>query len=282
MRKSVVFALVLATMFFLGTSNAGAGNGPVFFDLCVCESGCYEGFPAAMFGARVVNDSGLTIDVFDVEVGFDSTDVPLAPTASSTIPPGGDAFFNSDIIYPLTPGSLNIACSDQYVDQDGNVFSISVLTGTCDIPTCEIQVPVDIRPQSCPNPLSNKSKGVLPVAILGTDDFNPTTVDPATVALGRADGVGGTVSPLLGPPGPQPYIEDVGTPFNGAFSEDCYDCTEEEGDGILDLTLKFSIQDFLAVADGFGDGDCVPLQLTGATYDGTPFSGSDNVLMRVK
>ncbi len=28
---------------------------------------------------------------------------------------------------------------------------------------------VDIKPQSCPNPLNVKTKGVLPVAILGTD-----------------------------------------------------------------------------------------------------------------
>ena len=33
-------------------------------------------------------------------------------------------------------------------------------------------VPIDIKPQSCPNPLNVNSKGVLPVAILGTDTFD--------------------------------------------------------------------------------------------------------------
>ena len=43
--------------------------------------------------------------------------------------------------------------------------------------------PIDIKPQSCPNPLNVKKKGVLPVAILGTADFDVNEVDPATVEL---------------------------------------------------------------------------------------------------
>jgi len=38
--------------------------------------------------------------------------------------------------------------------------------------TPTIEVPVDIKPTSCPNPLNVKSRGVLPVAILGTADFD--------------------------------------------------------------------------------------------------------------
>ena len=46
-----------------------------------------------------------------------------------------------------------------------------------------LQVSFDIRPQSCPNPINTDLKGVLPVAILGTDDFDVTQIDPATVRL---------------------------------------------------------------------------------------------------
>ena len=47
----------------------------------------------------------------------------------------------------------------------------------------EIEVPMDIKPTSCPNPLNKKDKGVLPVAILGTEDYDVTMVDPSSVQL---------------------------------------------------------------------------------------------------
>jgi len=36
----------------------------------------------------------------------------------------------------------------------------------------------DIKPGSCPNPINRNKKGVLPVAICGTEDFDVTTIDP--------------------------------------------------------------------------------------------------------
>jgi hypothetical protein len=46
-----------------------------------------------------------------------------------------------------------------------------------------VAVPVDIKPTSCSNPLSTASRGLLPIAILGTAEFDVLRVDPATVAL---------------------------------------------------------------------------------------------------
>ena len=40
---------------------------------------------------------------------------------------------------------------------------------------------VDIKPGSLTNPFNVKSKGVLPIAILTTEDFDATTIDPVTV-----------------------------------------------------------------------------------------------------
>ena len=51
------------------------------------------------------------------------------------------------------------------------------------LPTPIIAVAVDIKPGSCPNPLNVKSKGVLPVAVLGTEEFDATQMDPASVRL---------------------------------------------------------------------------------------------------
>ena len=135
-------------------------------------------------------------------------------------------------------------------------------------PPAEIEVPVDIKPQSCPNPLNVESKSVLPVAILGTEEFDVTTVDPALVLL---EGV----APLRW------AMEDVATPFEPfTGKEACDDCTTEGADGYLDLTFKFDKQ---AIVDALGeveDGECVVLHLTGNLKDesgGTAIVGEDVV-----
>ena len=129
-------------------------------------------------------------------------------------------------------------------------------------------VDVDIKPTSCPNPLNVKSKGVLPVAILGTADFDITTIDPATILL---EGV----APLRWD------WEDVATPFNGD-KDDCYDCTREGPDGVLDLTLKFDRQEIVAALGDVEDGDCMVLFLEGEQLDGTPIVGQDVVVILKK
>ncbi|UCB52150.1 MAG: hypothetical protein JSV10_09215, partial [Candidatus Zixiibacteriota bacterium] len=106
----------------------------------------------------------------------------------------------------------------------------------------EIVVPVhlDIKPRSCPNPFNAQPKGMLPVAILGTEDFDATSVDPATVML---EGV----SPLRW------HYEDVATPFDPG--EDSCDCTTEGPDGHMDLTLKFGHRGVLAALEPVFDGE---------------------------
>ncbi len=128
-------------------------------------------------------------------------------------------------------------------------------------------VAVDIKPQSCPNPLNVKDKGVLPVAILGTEDFDVTEIDPESI---RLEGV----APLRW------ALEDVATPFepvNGI--EDCMtDCHELGPDGLMDLTLKFDAQEIIT-ALGAEDGDCLSLQLTGYLTDGTYIHGEDLIII---
>ena len=134
-----------------------------------------------------------------------------------------------------------------------------------------LEVPVDIKPQSCPNPLNVKSQGVLPVAILGTADFDVTQVDIASVRLEGIDPI-------------RSSFEDVATPFEPFTSkEDCsLDCTEEGPDGHMDLTLKFYTQEVVEVLGEVSDGDCLVLKLTGVQYDGTPIEGEDVVVILKK
>jgi len=53
-------------------------------------------------------------------------------------------------------------------------------------PTAKIYV--DIKPGSCPNSVNINSKGVIPVAILGTPSFNVRDMDPKTIFIWR-DGI---------------------------------------------------------------------------------------------
>jgi hypothetical protein len=52
-----------------------------------------------------------------------------------------------------------------------------------EITIAEAAVAVDVRPRGCPNPINRKARGVLPVAILGTADFDVSEIDPTTVRL---------------------------------------------------------------------------------------------------
>ncbi len=116
----------------------------------------------------------------------------------------------------------------------------------------EITVKMDIKPGSCPNPLNLKSKGVLPVAILGSKDFNVKDIDPATIMLSR-EGIPGGVAPI------RYNYADVATPFEGELC----DCNRLYGDGYKDLTLKFKktevISELLLAEVA---GETVPLTIT--------------------
>jgi hypothetical protein len=50
-------------------------------------------------------------------------------------------------------------------------------------PLTSVAVPIDIKPGSFPNSINPQSKGVIPVAILTTDTFDATTVDPCVSLL---------------------------------------------------------------------------------------------------
>jgi hypothetical protein len=128
-----------------------------------------------------------------------------------------------------------------------------------------ITVDLDIKPTSCPNPLNTKSNGVLPVAILGTEDFDVYDVDPATVTLAG-------VAPLRW------AYEDVATPFEGELC----DCHELGPDGYMDMTLKFDTQEIVAALGAVTDGEYRPLTLEGEIFDGALLRGEDCVWIKHK
>ncbi|MEE9593535.1 MAG: hypothetical protein V3W28_08140 [Thermoplasmata archaeon] len=137
-----------------------------------------------------------------------------------------------------------------------------------------LEVPVDVKPGSCRNPLNGKSQGMLPVAILGTEDFDVSQIDLTTVELYTDLGY---VVPLRW------SLEDVATPFQPFVGKvDAFDCTTDGPDGFLDLTLKFSTQEIVDVLGEVSDGDVLVLALHGALLDGTTFEGEDVVVILKK
>jgi hypothetical protein len=185
----------------------------------------------------------------------------------------------ADVIVPQQQAGGSWPDSAAFVWPDGTEYVVDSLLSTLwalltleRVAPPEI-VPVDIMPTSCRNPLNVKSKGVLPVAILGTEDFDVTQIDPASV---RLEGV----APMRW------ALEDVATPYEPYIGkEDCFDCTTEGPDGYLDLTLKFGMQEVVAALGDVNDGDCLVLTLTGnlmEEYGGIAIVGEDVVTILKK
>lgn len=138
------------------------------------------------------------------------------------------------------------------------------------VPLIEVEVSVDIKPGSWPNPINLGSKGVISVAICGTDEFDVLTVDPASIRLTIED-LEGEVAPLRW------SYEDVATPYTG----------EEggghalTGDGFIDLVLKFDTQELVnTLILTYHIGETIPLIIKGNLKEengGAPLKGQDFV-----
>jgi hypothetical protein len=149
----------------------------------------------------------------------------------------------------------------------------ALLTLEKSVPKLEIQASIDIKPGSCPNPFNLKDKGVLPVAVVGTDEFDVTQIDPVTIRLFWMD-PDQSVAPLRW------SLEDVATPYEPFVGKplDAYACHTLGADGMLDLSLKFDSPAVAALLAGVNDGDVIKLVLTGnllEEFGGTPFIGED-------
>lgn len=106
---------------------------------------------------------------------------------------------------------------------------------------------IDIKPDDFPNSINLRSRGVVPVAILSSDTFAATTVDPSTVLLAGA--------PVK--------VRAKGRPIAALKDVD--------GDGLLDLIVHIQTEDLLLARTD------TEATLTGETFGGLSFSGLDSV-----
>jgi hypothetical protein len=179
---------------------------------------------------------------------------------SATVYPasGTDAGRRVELPGEINPGTLNdvVTLSGSTLEVHLCVHSewsdqIRVLTpGTGIIP-----VEIDIKPGSDPNSFNINGKGVVPVAILGSADFDVSDVDVTSLEFA------GLAVRVKGNGSPQCSIEDV----SGA------NMPYGEPDGYEDLVCQF-VDD----AEGWTPGDAVAT-LTGNLFDGTAFEGTDSI-----
>jgi hypothetical protein len=125
--------------------------------------------------------------------------------------------------------------------------------------SCELEVDIDIKPGSYPNCFNMNGNGVIPVAILGSADFDVTQIDVSNLKFGGLD------VRVKGNDKPQCSVEDV----SGDFSS-----PEGAPDGYDDLVCQFVDDPTTWSPD---DGTAT---LTGYLCDGTPIVGSDEICLR--
>jgi hypothetical protein len=232
----------------------------------------------SLAAASLPSDSGWRAICF----GVDAASLTGGNDAEATLA----AVSKLRIVHAPTPGGVEPIAGALGVD---DITAVSADDPLCDV---KLLVGIDIKPGSCPNSFNRNSRGVLPVAVVGTQELDATRIDPSSVEICSLDGSGRVrkgcdqsnpdedccIGPNEGPPGPHTVVEDVATPFAGELC----DCHELEGDGIPDLSLKFKTQDLIP-ALGLGElgaGELPELLVRGRLlepFGGTPFEGSDCV-----
>ncbi len=120
-----------------------------------------------------------------------------------------------------------------------------------------VGVQIDIKPGADATPVGLKGKGMLPVAILGSADFDATAIDPSTLTLG--DGVGPDTPAATKP--------------NGTYHASIEDVND---DGEPDLVVRFRTHEL--VANGDLTDATTSLVLRGGLEDAcTGFQGEEAV-----
>ena len=155
-----------------------------------------------------------------------ASDPNLVAIAAATYG-NGRVVFETGNSHPwsLRPGS------DAYLQQ---------LIGWAATPATERVVSIDIKPGDDVNSINLRSKGVVPVAVLTTPEFDAVTLDPSTVLFAEAAPV-------------RWRVEDV-------------DC-----DGDADMLFHFRTQSLNLTRES------TEASLVGSTYDGQSIRGTDSV-----
>ncbi|MHC4477295.1 MAG: hypothetical protein ACYTEL_16735 [Planctomycetota bacterium] len=229
----------------------------------VTGNGYLGGSPSAAFTQA---ETGPVFRFADLPSGW-----PLWSSDPNDNGPSGDHMKTFYVLTGPSAGNHVVAWEDTPGGEDYQDLVVEVTGVFPASPTMLIDL--DIKPGSCPNPFNLGSRGVLPVAVLGTAEFDVNSIDPASVRL-------------AGVPALRSSLEDVAAPVTDA--NEC-DCNQPGPDGHADLTLKFKTPEIVdAIAFMVGEGEygildsepvVLVLTITAKLYDGTPIEGADCVVL---
>jgi len=220
-------------------------------DSCIFEAG----WNSVDFSSQSVHLTAGT--QYGIMLYNDDTTVHDHPTVNlcMKVGPGADAY-DGGSLWKGNPGNWQDDWSPQIAPIDGCFRTYMIAQAT-------MSLAVDIKPGSCPNPLNVKSNGLLPVAVLGTEELDVTTIDVASVRLAGVAAVRSGFEDVAGP-----------VPDDGPCA-----CSTEGADGYTDLTLKFKTWEIAEAIGPVTKGDTLGLTLTGTLTDGTPAEGSDCIVI---
>jgi len=193
--------------------------------------------------------------VFYIGDGFSSVPAPqlfIAPAGATRLFLGIPDGFG----FVLQPGA--------YDDNDG-FYEIEL--------DVSLRIAIDIKFCSDPNAFNCKKKGVLPVTIFGTEEFDVMSLDPSSLRLCLADISACTEAPK------EWSFADRGDPTSDIGASQCaidpltgaqYDYLRP--DGFMDMDVAFEASEVQAMLETFCLADkgsmSDPLVLVGETWDG--------------
>lgn len=212
---------------FWGNIDSGGSDelAQIYGDPPVINYCCVQGWTGVLGGTGNIGTDPLFVDIANSDYRLQSNSPCIDVGENTAVPP------------------------EVVTDLDGNP---RIANGTVDMGAYEffsLEVAIDIKPGSYPNAINLGSYGLVPVAILSSEDFDATTIDPNTIELALATvAVRGKSNKFMA------HQEDV------------------NGDGLVDLLLQVANKDL--VPNSFQDGYAV---LTGETYDGVSIKGEDEI-----
>ncbi len=180
---------------------------------------------------------------------------PPFEASSEDIAAVADAIFETDDFLNYNGVTASVECDGEVFphDPDPAVLAYSVMADSDGNVTSDFCDPVDIdiKPGSDTNPINIGKKGSLPVAILGTEDFDVLDIDDTTVSIG------------------------------GVFAEKC-SVEDVNDDGEDDLVCHFDVPELVEAGVLDEESTLLAVRAELAGGDGDCVGGSDVVTIKKK
>lgn len=198
-------------------------------------------------------DPGINVTLTpDVHYGVSgNTTVAFNETVTVTADPSVSTTYNATVAF----------YANTYPETEGALIGNETITITV--------IVIDIKPWSDPNSINTKSKGVVSVAILGSDTFDVTTVNVSTLKFGPNDAM-----PAHNLTDPDVYADHLVQPYPSDPLDPNSTLWTANEDDYVDLVMHFRQKD-----TGLSPGDTVAC-LNGTIVDGPSFTACDAVLVR--